>query len=181
MSAAFSPFRALPCLSPAQSAEDTAPLYSYGAADAPVARAFSASLVIKYMLDEPGVPVFVRERDVERDQRQALHASALRNLQAHTATRRLRFEPQGAVYSAKLDGWLDASLLLLDELWDTPPRTVSVEGELVAAVGARGALLLTGSRDPAGLAELRARLARDTALSSELFVRRAGRWESFES
>ena len=54
--------RALPYLSPAQSVDDTAPLFAYGA-DGPIVRPFSESLRITYMLDEPGaLPMEDRRR-----------------------------------------------------------------------------------------------------------------------
>lgn len=175
--------RALPCFSPAQSAEETAPLFAYGSADAPVARLFSTTLIITYMIDEPGVLVFVRERDVETDKRDALHARSIDNLRAYTARRKLRFEPKGSTYIAKLDGQHDSSLLLLDELWDPPTRIADVEGEIVAALPTRDTLVFTGSTARGGVAELREMLGRagHDALSHELFVRRNGAWETFET
>lgn len=174
--------RALPYFSPAQSAEDTAPLYAFGSKDGPIVRQFSTSLIITYMIDEPGALVFVRERDVDRTMRDDLHARALDNLRQHTQRRKLRFEPKGATHVAKLDGQHDASLLLLDELWDPPTRVVDPEGELVVAVPHRNVLAFTGSTARGGVVQLRGAIAsaKDKALSAELFVRREKRWEPFE-
>jgi hypothetical protein len=174
--------RALPYFSPAYSAEDTAPIRAFGSLDGPIVRAFSTSLNVNYMIDEPGALVFVRERDVDRSAREELHERALDNLRAHTARRRLRFEAKGAMHIAKLDGQHDASLLLLDELWDPPTRIADPEGELIAAIPARNVLLFTGSTARGGIPELRASIARtsDQALSPEIFVRRAGAWETFD-
>lgn len=174
--------RALPYFSPAHSIDETAPLHAFGSTDAPISRVFSTTLMITYMIDEPGALVFVRERDIDKKAREALHARALENLRAHASQRKLRFEPKGATYVAKLDGDHDASLLLLDELWDPPTRVADLDGDIVVAVPARGALLFTGSRARGGIPELRAATTqyRQRALSQELFVRRNGAWETFE-
>jgi hypothetical protein len=175
--------RALPYFSPVYSAEDTAPIQAVGNNDAPIIRIFSTTLNIHYMVDEPGALVFVRERDVERQQRDALHEQALANLRGYTARRKLRFEMKASLHAVRLDGQHDASLLLLDELWDPPTRVADVSGELVAAIPARNVLLFTGSLVPNGLRDLRAAILRtsDRALSPELFVRRDGGWDSFDS
>lgn len=172
---------ALPYLSPAQSAEDTAPLHAFGSLDGPIVRPFSSSLIITYMIDEPGALVFVRERDVEKRHRDELHAQAIANLRAHTARRRLRFESKGAVSQAKLDGQHDASLLLLDELWDPPGRLAEAQGDVIAAVPSRHTLLFSGVDQRGGVNELRAAMSKsaERKLSPELFVRRDRAWQPF--
>ena len=174
--------RALPHLSAAQSLDETAPIHAFGSGSAPVSRVFSNTLVITYTVDEPGAQVFVRERDIDKSQRSALHAHALENLRAHASRRKLRFEPQGATFVAKLDGLHDASLLLLDELWDPPTRVADLDGDIVAAVPSHGLLCFTGSSTRGGLPGLRAAQGRikERELSRELLVRRNGAWATFE-
>jgi hypothetical protein len=174
--------RALPYLSPVHSADETAPLRAFGSLDGPLSRTFSNTLNITYMIDEPGALVFVRQRDVDGKQPEELHARATANLRAYAAKRRLRFEASGATHTVRLDGQHDASLLLLDELWDPPTRIVDPEGELVAIVPGRGTLMFTGTTTRGGVAELRATLARTSfrALSPEIFVRRNRSWEPFD-
>ena len=53
------------------------------------------------------------------------------------------------------DGVYDASLLLADALWSS--GQIEVEGDIVVAAPAKGPLLVTGSRNRAGIARLRAR------------------------
>lgn len=159
---------ALPYLSPTLSPEDTAPFYVSGAADAPISRMFSRSLLVNYVIDEPGALVYIRERDVGSDLREDLHLCAIDNLRRRITVRPPRFEVKGAAQHAKWDGHHDASLLLLDELWDHRG------GELFAAVPARNKLVFTESR--AALEELRTYLAK-VSLSAELFGRRNRAWE----
>lgn len=171
--------KALPYLSPTASPDDTAPVHAFGSADAPVTRFFSQRLCVSYVVDEPGALVFVRERDVRtQPERDDLHARAIENLRRYTARKRLRFEPRGATHHARLDGMHDASLLLLDELWDPPTRVNHHEGELLAAVPSRSTLVFTGTATTSGLQELKAHRQR-TSLSPELFIRRGNRWQPF--
>src|SRR5690606_30981422 len=113
--------RALPYLSPAHSVDETAPVRAFGSTDGPISRVFSTTLLVTYVIEESGTRVLVRERDVDRNQREELHTRAIENLRALATRLKLRIEPSGATYIAKLDGVHDASLLLLDELW--PPTT----------------------------------------------------------
>ncbi|HVH47049.1 MAG TPA: hypothetical protein VM925_32120 [Labilithrix sp.] len=172
--------RALPYFSPAHSADVTAPFRPFGSIDAPVARPFSATLVITYMIDEPGALLIVRQRDMERSQHGELHERAIRNLRNHATQRRVRAERSGATWSIRLDGQHDASLLLLDELWDPPTRIVDSEGEVVVAVSSRATVLATGTATRGGITALQAAVSvRERPMSSELFVRRAGAWKPY--
>jgi hypothetical protein len=177
--------RALPYFTPTYSADDTAPLRALGSTDAAVTRVFSTTLTVHYMIDEPGALVFVRDRDVAPDRRDALHTRACDNLRAHAARRKLRFErgPTGATIVIKLDNQHEASLLLLDELWDPPTRVADVDGETIAAVPSRNRLVLTGSKTRGGLVELRRTIAQtsDQSLSPEVFVRHDRMWQPFDT
>jgi hypothetical protein len=157
---------ALPYLSPATSSEDTAPIHAWGSLDAPILRAFSRSMIVNYIIDdEPGALVYVRERDVTESGREDLHLCAIDNLRRRVAQKKVRFEPRGATKQAKLDGQMEASLLLLDELW---------EEEVVAVVPARSTLVFASVSK--GLDELRSHCTK-TSLSGELLVRRDKRWQ----
>lgn len=162
---------ALPYLAPASSGEDTAPFHAYGSLDAPIARPFSKSVLVHYIVDEPGALVYIRERDVGAELREDLHLCALDNLRRRAESRRPRFEARGTTQRAKWCGTYDASLLLLDELWDHRGA------HLVAAVPARNTLLFAESKGEDVLAEMRTHVAK-TSLSAELFVRRDKQWHS---
>lgn len=78
----------------------------------------------------------------------------------------------------------DASLLLVDEVWNK--ERLHVKGEIVVAIPARNLLLFADSGDAHAVDEL-ARLARkveseDTySLTSQLFIRRAGAFRRYVS
>jgi len=81
------------------------------------------------------------------------------------------------------DGNYDASLLLVDELWNT--NEFNIDGELIVAVPSRDRLLYTGSDDANNLATLQKVIASvfeqgERLVSRALFVRRNGRFEVFK-
>jgi uncharacterized protein YtpQ (UPF0354 family) len=84
----------------------------------------------------------------------------------------------GPLFSmVKADGNYEASLLLFDGIWSS--GQIRVDGDFVVAVPARDVLLVTGSRNPAGIAKLRelaAQMARESSyhLTDQLFVYRNG-------
>src|ERR1041385_1750342 len=84
----------------------------------------------------------------------------------------------GEIYSMiTAGGNYEASLLLLDEIWDR--RQFKVSGDIVVALPTRDVLLVTGSQNPAGIVKLREVAAQLTSqspyhLTSDLFVRRGG-------
>ena len=86
-------------------------------------------------------------------------------------------------FAIRVDGNYEASLLLYSSWWEGQP--IKVDGDYVVAVPARDILLVTGSNNPAGIAQLRA-LARETVrkgshtIVETLFVFRDGRFTRFE-
>jgi uncharacterized protein YtpQ (UPF0354 family) len=83
----------------------------------------------------------------------------------------------------RVDGNYEASLLLYPEWWEDAP--IKVDGDYVVAVPARDLLLVTGSNNQAGIAQIR-ELARQSvqkyshAIVDTLFVFRDGRFTRFE-
>ncbi len=86
-------------------------------------------------------------------------------------------------YGIRIDGNYEASLLLYPDWWESEP--IEVDGDYVVAVPARDILMITGSNNQAGIAQLRA-LAQQTvqkgshAIVDTLFVFRDGRFTRFE-
>jgi uncharacterized protein YtpQ (UPF0354 family) len=85
------------------------------------------------------------------------------------------------VFLISAGGDFEASLLVVDSLWSS--GQIKVEGDIVAAVPAKDALLVTGSDNKAGIARLHT-LATDLAagpypLTQALFIYRRGKWMKF--
>lgn len=81
-------------------------------------------------------------------------------------------------------GHFEASLLLLDEVWDRAAPLV--KGDVVAALPCRDLLFVTGTNDPEGLKKVRGMAADalekhlEHPVTQQLFVRREGTWRPFD-
>lgn len=79
-------------------------------------------------------------------------------------------------------GNYEASLLLADGIWSS--GQIKVDGDIIAAVPGKDALIVTGSRNATGVARLR-QIAIDLArgpyaLTAALFVYRDGKFVEFD-
>lgn len=108
----------------------------------------------------------------------AIWAAAMQNTRAHLDFPR-RAPQAGRIAEISTGEGLAASLLLLDEFWDSPELTSA--GPLVVAVFARDNVLVTSLSDAKNVQALRKLMAdvRDdpNGLTNDLIVRRNGRWE----
>lgn len=142
------------------------------------AEPLAADLWVVYAQDSPDRFQFL-PADFEVDLEE-LRQRALENLRALLPP--VEMHGGGPVFMLTAGGNFEASLLLLDALWDE--LAGHVEGEPVVAVPSRDVLILTGSASPEGIAQARELVARVTAtgshlVSATLLVRRAGAWMEF--
>lgn len=166
--------RTLPILSIAESPDETAPVKAFSVENSLVVRSWSEAYVISYVVEEPGALSYVRWRDVDGDT-DKLHDIALANLRVR-ANAKLRLAPRDGFVEVALDGKLDASLLLLDELWDGSGLIArAVTSPIVAAIPASEVLLVTSASSKEGLEYLRSQSV------PMLLVRRTGSWDPFTS
>jgi len=155
----------------------------YGSTDTLAAERLAADVWIVYAVDLPGSIAYLTESERKR---LGLPLEELRQL-AITNLRRVlpEIERHGTAPAFMLTagGNMEASLLLLDDLWQGQERLV--EGEVVAAVPARDVLVFTGSNSPAGIEAVKGSIQRVAAnnsypVSKALLVRRGGRWQQFQ-
>jgi uncharacterized protein YtpQ (UPF0354 family) len=90
----------------------------------------------------------------------------------------------GPWYWLTAGGDYDASLLLIDTIWEQ--LADSVDGEIVAVVPARHTLLFTGSQSEEGLKAIKQQATETVTagsylISETLIVRRGGRWEVYNA
>jgi hypothetical protein len=164
--------RTLPILSEAESPDATAPLKAFSEEDALLVRSFNEAYVISYVVEEAGALAYVRWRDMDGDI-DTIHDIALANLRVR-ANAKLRLAPRAGFVDVALDGKLDASLLLLDELWDGSGIIArAVTSPLVAAIPASESLIVTSASSKEGLKYLRSQSV------PMLLVRRTGSWDRF--
>jgi hypothetical protein len=161
--------RTLPVISAAESPDETAPLKAFSEENALVVRSFNEAYVVSYVVEEAGALAYVRWRDVASDV-ERLHDIALANLRVR-ANAKLRLAPRDGFVEVVLDGKLDASLLLLDELWDGSGVVArAVSSPIVAAAPTSETLVVASGSSKSGLAHLR------TLRVPTLLVLRTGEW-----
>lgn len=141
-------------------------------------------LIIVYAEDSPNnirylTPTNLTELHIQRTELKSLASENLKQVLPKIE----REDLGGGLYHLSAGGDYDASLLLLDSVWDDMKPAVS--GEIVAALPARDTLLVTGSENQKALAEFKKVVPKIYAespyhLTSKLFVRRDGKWEEFK-
>jgi uncharacterized protein YtpQ (UPF0354 family) len=142
---------------------------------------FSGELIVIYAEDNSTAMRFLSTADEVGDRSQ-LNDLAIANM--------IRLLPKIEMRAGADNTWLisaggdyESSLLLLDDLWSG--GQIKVDGEIVVAVPAKDALLITGSHNSAGITRLR-KFAADVAggpygLTKALFVYRGGRFTMFKN
>ena len=152
--------------------------------DSPILRDLHNGLLVAYLVDKGTSFDYLQNRHlieagIDEDR---LHKTAIANLYS-LAERHLRIQPYGPVFTLFMEGNFEASVLLLDSVWDIT-LAKNVKGEFVAAVPARDVLAFGDSSSPEAVAELRAIINRtkssgaDHPLSTSLYRRRRGTWLS---
>jgi uncharacterized protein YtpQ (UPF0354 family) len=146
----------------------------------PLTEAYNSELIIAYAEDRPSSIRYLTTRDDIGGDRVKLLVLALGNLNRLLPKIEMRQGADG-ILLIEAGGDYEASLLLADNIWSS--GQIQVDGDIVAAVPAKDALLVTGSHNRAGLKKLRAIAAELAAgpygLSSALFVYRDGKFKVF--
>jgi hypothetical protein len=141
---------------------------------------YNSELVVAYVEDEPAAVRYLTEQDDVGD-RATLRERSLDNL-GHLVGDKIAIHSGEDVSFIDVGGDYEASLLLLDELWSS--GEIKVDGDIVIAVPAKDALLITGTNNQAGLARLRAAAANLASgphgLTKALFVYRGSTFVPFD-
>jgi uncharacterized protein YtpQ (UPF0354 family) len=150
--------------------------------------ALVGDLNIFYAFDMPGHFQYVTEHDRKTLE---LDPGSLRQLSVRNLTKRRSkpevMRPSDAAWMVRLDGDLEASLLLVDWLW--PQLARGVPGETIVAVPNRDILVVSGTEVTGGVEALRGAVKRvwgnpnpnrKQLLTRSLLIRRDTRWEVFE-
>lgn len=140
-------------------------------------------LIVAYAEDTPNTLRYLTPEQLDEVQltKPELPALAAANLQAMLKEVSVRRSP--VVMNVRADGNFEASLLAVPEFWTK--QQFAVDGEIVVAIPARDHLLITGSKNSAGLAKMRelaASVFRDSPhrLVPTLFVLRDGHFVEFK-
>jgi len=168
-------------------AETQAALKSRGTKSLPeyISEPYNDELSVLYAEDTPNNIRYLAAKDLEDAGvlRADWRALAVANLKRMLPKLELRAGPLVSMIVA--GGNYEASLLLLDDLWTQGAIPAKVDGDVVVAIPSRDLLLVTGSRNAAGVAQLRALAAQLTksasySLTNTLFVYRGGRFTRFD-
>jgi uncharacterized protein YtpQ (UPF0354 family) len=150
--------------------------------DSPVMRPFASDMVIMYAIDRPSHFEFVAMRELKARQLsvEELHDLAVKNLPSRLSQVEVH-DLGGGLHGLSAGGNLEASLLLLDSLWDQ--LAARLPGEPLAAVPARDLLFTIGSGQPNAMELISSRARIDLAekryaISQSVLVRRGGTWQA---
>jgi hypothetical protein len=155
--------------------------------DQPVVEELPGDLLVMYAFDLPGRFVFLARRHREA---LSLEQGDLRQLSVRNLVKRRpkpKIRQTDRTITLILDGDLEASLLLVDMLWEQlAPR---IPGDLVAAVPARDTIAVTGTGLDGGVSVLSyaarqiwesPRVNRKLLLTPSLMIRRGNTWQLLE-
>lgn len=154
----------------------------------PIAHGLVDELMIMYAFDLPGHFEYLSERHC---QDLGIGSGDLRKLSVRNLTQRRSkpeiLRPSDAVVMLRIDGELEASLLLVDHLW--PQLARGIAGEIVVGVPSRDVVCVSGTGITGGVETLhwavdRAWKRQDNPklmLTRSLLVRRDDSWELFEA
>ena len=161
--------------------DDASPVVKVADDCAPVMRKLCEGLLVAYLVEEGRYFRYVQGHHLKEAgiTRAELDELAIENLRS-TARGRVVVDSYGPVMTARLDGNLEAGLLLLDEFWDVAMRD-HVGSSPIVAVPSRDVIAFCSGDSAAGRAELRAVISRvwsggDHLVSDSLLSRRDGRW-----
>jgi hypothetical protein len=154
--------------------------------DAPIMRATKSLFGVCYVLDEGDKLTYINKGDVRAAgiSAEELHRIGLRNLAALIDVKPGLRLIQGSYCGLAMGGNFEASLVLLDHLWDGPLKEQAPNGAIVA-IPARDVCMFCDARSTEGIAELKRALARVLAsmakdgsqlISESLFLRKQGVW-----
>lgn len=149
----------------------------------PVIKDLGNGLCVVYLVDEGNHFVYVQNQHLAQSGFNAggLHECALSNL-ARISEGKAKVQQHGAVYGVFLDGMFEASLILLDHLWDETLAHLAPNG-FVVALPSRDVLAFCDAGSAAGVRELQGVVERVFAeggshmLTRTLYQRRQRAWQ----
>lgn len=150
--------------------------------DSPVLKVLNEYLLVAYLADSCDHLTYITQRvlDEARVSVSELHSIAVSNLKSH-AEQKLVVQQYGPVYAAFMGGNFEASLLLVEPMWDDWLDHV-VRDSFIVAAPARDVLAFCDASSSEGVAELRQVIFRvengDHVLQPHLYRRVAKTWQT---
>lgn len=167
--------------------EDGSPALKISEEDSPVLKDLNNGLLVSYLVDEGSSFTYVQNRHLHANKidEWTLHKKAVENLYS-VAEQHLKVQPYGPVFAVFMEGNFEASVLLLDTVWDVSFADY-VREDFIVAIPARDVLAFGDSSSAEALKELRAITDRvisssgDHTLSTSLYRRRNKLWTACDS
>jgi hypothetical protein len=157
-----------------------------GGEDEPILRPLGNGMLVAYLVDEGNHFAWVQQKHLTAEGVTpiALHEQGVLNL-ARKASEILRVTDQGKFFACFLDGNFEASLLLLDDLWDRHLSELVPNG-FIAGVPARDILMFCDVQSESGIREISERTERvwpngDHLLRREPYVRGNRGWHRYDA
>lgn len=167
----------------------SAPGVNVPEADQPVCQALKGAFGTMYLVDQGETCAYATLGQMKAAglTPQKLRQVALENLAAYLGKHRQSFKLlslQDNAYGLRLDGQFEASLVLLDSLWDESLKKYLPNAPVVT-IPSRDVCAFCDAASTDGIAALRAISARvsekgEHLINSGLFIRKAGMWLPFE-
>jgi uncharacterized protein YtpQ (UPF0354 family) len=152
--------------------------------ESPVLKDLGNGLCVAYVVDDGKQLTYLQNRHLAEAKldEAALHQIGVDNL-AQIADEKLSIRQHGPICGAFLDGNFEASLILLDDLWETSLAHL-VRNSFVATLPARDILAFCDSQSSEGIAVLKQMASKvsasgDHLLTASLFQRKNSEWSLF--
>jgi uncharacterized protein YtpQ (UPF0354 family) len=159
---------------------DSSPAVQVSQADNPVMLPFTDDLYICYVVDDGKTYQYIQERHLAEDgiNKENLSRNGIRNLTEIISKRHLRVQPYQNIYGVRMGGDFEASLILIDQLWDRHFRPF-VSGVYAIAIPARDILAFCDKSSIQGINELQQLIDRvtprgDHLISERIWLRQDG-------
>ena len=154
--------------------------------DEPVMYELENGLHVAYLVDQDDSFLYIQRRHILEAgiTVKELHVWGCANL-TELAKKQLRVENKGTVYAVILDGNFEASLLLLDDLWEKQFLHAAIN-KFVVAIPSRDVLAFCDSDSKEGIDELKKIISRvhesgDHLIIPSMFLRQSNSWVQFKS
>jgi uncharacterized protein YtpQ (UPF0354 family) len=153
--------------------------------DSPVVRDLGNGLAVTYVVDQGDHFHFVQQRHLRQSgiSEEVLHKQAVENL-ANFCRLNLQVQKHSQIFAFLCGGNFEASLLLVDGLWDKGIAH-AIAAPYIAAIPARDMLAVCSAESRDGIRELREVVSRVTPggnhlLTTSLYIRESGKWRAYE-
>lgn len=152
----------------------------------PVLHELGDGLLVSYVVEQGDQFEFISEGEMVEEGFTAdrLHQVGLANLAELVGAQGVQVHPDEAIFAVVAGGNFEASLILIDDLWQSGFRQF-VDGDYAVAIPARDILAFGDAGNAAARSALRdvirrAWLGADHLLSNRLFTRQGGAWKALD-